>query len=104
MISLLLSVIVSIIGLVGEYYEFKAHSAALMGVDYELSEKWESLWKWYMWSMIAVIAGIVIVFIPVIGALTVLVGAIGLIATSIAKLVCLKRTADAFKLFLQQNS
>ena len=39
-----------------EYNEYRGHAAVLMGVDIILSEKWRSLWRWYI-GMFAVAIG-----------------------------------------------
>ena len=38
----------AIIALVGTYYEFTAHSQAAGKASDKLSEKWQSLWVWYI--------------------------------------------------------
>lgn len=96
--TLLLSVPAAIVGLVGEYNEFTAHSIILDGVDNDLSEKWSSLWKWTVGSYGCMIGGLLLtVLIPLLGLLAVLAGAIGVLVFSILKLVRLYGTAQAFR-------
>ena len=90
----------AIVRLVGEYYEFTAHSAVLVGIDDILSDKWTTLWKCYVGFMAGVIGSMVLLLIlPIIGLIAFVVGGIGLIVVSIMKLVYLYRTATAFKNF-----
>lgn len=88
----------AIVGLVGEYYEFSAHSAVLVGVDDILSDKWTMLWKWYVGFMAGIIGCVVLFLIlPVLGFIAFVVSGIGLVVVSILKLVYLYRTAAAFR-------
>lgn len=96
--TLLLSLPAAIASLVGEYNECAAHSIMLDGLDNELSEKWEQLWKWTLGCYCGLIGGLVLVFIiPVLGLLVVLASAIGVLVTSILKLIRLYGTAQAFR-------
>ncbi len=96
--TLLISIAAAIISLVGAYNEFTAHSIVLTGVDNKLSERWSSLWKWYI-GMYGTMLGslLVIVIIPMLGLLVTLASAIGLIVVSILKPVYLYRTANTFR-------
>ncbi len=97
-IVLWFSVIVAVIELVGEYYEYMAHAAVLRGFDNELSEKWIMLWKWYIGLFLAMIGSILfILVIPVIGLIATIVALIGAVAVSVLKLVYLYRTAYLFR-------
>ena len=75
-----------------------AHSAVLSGVDNELSQKWEVLWKWY----IALLQGtfgclFVALILPILGAIAALGCSVGSIVVGILKLVYLYRTAKEFR-------
>ena len=96
--TLLFTLPAAVVAMVGEYNEYMAHSAVLSGVDNELSEKWEVLWKWYI-GLFGVMIGsiLVMLIIPILGALAILVAAIGTIVVSILKLVYLYRTAKIFR-------
>ena len=88
----------SIVGLVGEYNEYMAHSAVLSGVDNALSEKWEVLWKWYIGLFLGMFGCIlVMLIIPILGAIAILGCAIGIAVVSILKFVYLYRTAKIFR-------
>ncbi len=90
----------AIVALVGEYYEFVAHSAVLVGVDDILSDKWTTLWKWYVGCMAGAIGSVVLLFfVTFLGLIVFIVSGIGLIVVSIVKLVYLYRTAMAFRYF-----
>ena len=88
----------AIVEIVGEYNEFMAHSAVLSGVDNELSEKWEVLWKWYIGTFLGMLGCILVMLIaPVLGAIGILGCAIGMIVVGVLKLVYLYRTAKIFR-------
>ena len=95
---LFVTIPVAIVALVGEYYEYSAHSAVLRGVDDILSDKWINLWKWNVGFLAGMIGGIVLgLIIPILGVVALLVSGIGLIVVSIAKLVYLYQTANVFR-------
>jgi hypothetical protein len=88
----------AIIALVGEYNEYMGHSAVLTGVDNELSEKWEVLWKWYIGLFLGMFGCILLMLIiPILGAIALIGAAIGLVVVGILKLVYLYRTAKLFR-------
>ena len=94
----LLTIPAGIIALIGEYNEYMGHSAVLAGVDNELSEKWVSLWKWYIGLFLGMLGCILVMLIlPLLGALALLAAAIGVVVVSIKKLVYLYRTAKFFR-------
>lgn len=96
--TLILTLPAAAVALYGEYREFMAHSAVLVGVDNELSAKWEQLWKWYIGVFAALFGGLLVTFlIPILGLLVVMGSAIGMIVMSILKLVYLYRTAKLFR-------
>lgn len=96
--TLLLTIPAAIIALIGEYNEYIGHSAVLDGVDNELSEKWATLWKWYIGMFLGMFGCIlVMLIIPILGVLALLCATIGLVVIGIKKLVYLYRTAKVFK-------
>jgi len=96
--TLILTIPAVIVGFVGEYNEYMTHSAVLMGLDDDLSSKWETLWKWYIGLFLGIIGCIVVMLIfPLLGAIAVLCVAIGVAVISILKLVYLYRTAKVFR-------
>ena len=92
-------------GLVGEYFEYIAHSGVLEEFDPVTSAKWKKLWIWYIGSFGVFLASMVAVFIlsPIIGLLIMLVSAIAIIVVSILKLVYLYRTAKTFRDYRENN-
>ena len=95
---LIFTIPAAIVGIVGEYNEYMGHSAVLSGVDNELSEKWEVLWKWYIGLFLGMFGCIIVMLIiPILGAIAILGCAIGTIVVSILKLVYLYRTAKIFR-------
>lgn len=96
--TLLLTIPAAIIALIGEYNEYMGHSAVLTGVDNELSEKWATLWKWYIGLFLGMFGCIlVMLLIPILGALALIAAAIGILVVAILKLVYLYRTAKFFR-------
>ena len=96
--TLIFTLPAAVVSFVGEYNEYMAHSIVLSGVDNELAEKWEKLWKWYIGMFGAMIGSIlVMLIIPILGALVMIAAAIGTIVVSIMKLVYLYRTAKIFR-------
>lgn len=96
--SLILSLPAAILALVGEYNEYNAHAAILIGADNVLSEKWLALWKWYIGCMLAMIGCILLILLfPILGLIVFLGTTIGLVIISIVKLVYLYRTAKVFR-------
>lgn len=97
--TLLLTIPATIVGMVGKYNEFMAHSEVLQDMDMELSEKWEMLWKWYIGCYAAVIGSLLlVVIVPVLGLLVTLAAAIGIIVIDILQMVYLYKTAKLFRL------
>lgn len=94
---LLISIPAIIMELIGEYHEYCAHSAILADLDAELSEKWTLLWKWFIGLYLAMFGCIILIMVPLLGALCLLAAVIGLLVVSILKLVYLYRTAKLFR-------
>ena len=87
-----------VVALVGEYNEYVAHSAVLSGVDNELSQKWEVLWKWYIGLLLGTFGCLFVALIlPILGAIAALGCSVGSIVVGILKLVYLYRTAKEFR-------
>ena len=96
--TLLFTLPAAVVAMVGEYNEYMGHSAVLSGVDNELSEKWEVLWKWYVGLFLGMFGCILIMLIiPILGAIALIAAAIGTVVVSILKLVYLYRTAKIFR-------
>ena len=96
--TLLITIPAAVFGMVGQYHEYMSHGAVLTGVDNELAEKWEKLWKWYLGIMLSLIGSILVMLIAsVLGLLIAAAAAIGLVVVEIIRLVCLFRTAHIFR-------
>ena len=96
--TLLFTLPAAVVAMVGEYNEYMGHSAVLSGVDNELSEKWEVLWKWYIGLVLGMFGCIIVMLIiPILGAIAILGCAIGTVVVGILKLVYLYRTAKIFR-------
>jgi len=88
------------LGMVGEYQELNAHADAVSGVNRDLSDRFQQLWKWYLRMLAIVIAGAALLpLIPLLGVLAAVVGAIGTLVVGIAKLVTIWQAAGAFREF-----
>ncbi len=88
----------AILSLVGQYHEFMGHSAVLVDVNREFSEKWEILWKWNIGLYLGMIGSLLlVVIVPLLGLLVVLGALIGIIVVSITKLVYVYRMAKFFR-------
>lgn len=96
--TLLISLPALVLDIIGEYNEYKGHSEILRDVNVLLSEKWDTLWKWFVGMFLVMFGSIAVVFVvPMLGLLFVIVGGIGTIVISIVKLVYLYKTAKVFK-------
>lgn len=95
---LLLTLPAAAVGAYGEYAEFNTHAEVLYDANVELSEKWHSLWKWYIGLMGAIVGSLLVTFlIPSLGVLIMLAGIIGLLVVSVKKLIYLYQTAQVFR-------
>lgn len=96
--SLLFSIPALVIAIYAEYKEYGAHAAVLMGIDFDLSAKWETLWKWYAGFGIGIVAGLLLALLhSVLSLLIAFVSSIGFLVVSVLKLVYLYRTAKTFR-------
>lgn len=92
----LMSIVSFIFSVTGEYNEYKGHAAALSGIDNELSEKWEKLWKWYIGMFIAIAVSLVIMLLmAILGLIILLVSLIGILVVSVIKLVYIYSSAES---------
>lgn len=96
--TLIFSLPAAVAAVYGDYREYMTHSAVLRGIDNALADNWESLWKWFLGTYIAIFGGIFfIAVIPILGLLVALGGAVSLIVVGITQLVYLYRTAKLFR-------
>ena len=93
-----LTIPAGILGLVATYHEYISHSAVLVGIDDELSEKWGALWRWEIGCYGALVGGTLLVAIaPVLGLIVMFAAATGLLVLGILKLIYVYRTAKIFR-------
>lgn len=86
--TLLISIPTAVLGLLWRYNQYTAHSEVLVPVNYDLSEKWMQLWKWYIRLGVTMIAAVLLtVIFPILGAIVMVVVAIGSIVISIMELI-----------------
>ena len=99
--SLLLAVPGVFMAVVFEYQEYTAHSDALTGVDYRLSNRWSALWKWNLAVYGTMVVGIVLTvfFLSLFGVVLMLLAGIGILVLSVLKLVYLYQSARFFRRF-----
>lgn len=103
--TLLITLPIMVVSIVGEYHEYNAHGEVLYGIDSDLQMKWHKLWSLYVGTMVGMLAGLVVTFvIPLLGLVVVLVAAIGTIVVGILKLVYLYRTAMVFRNYKAEKS
>jgi len=90
----------AIAGVVGAYFECKAHADAMESLDYDLSERLKLYRKWYIGSYGALLGSIVVLLISkLLGLLVILGAAIAFFVLSILRLVYLYRTAAVCKVW-----
>lgn len=90
----------AIVGFIGEYQEFTAHGNVLWGIDNELSDKWNMLWKLYIGCYGAMFGSIILGFLmPVIAVIILVVSIIAFLVVHFVRLVYLYRSAKIFRDF-----
>lgn len=96
--GMIIGVVATIISLAAVYNEIEAHASVLYDVNDHLADKWRTLWTIYICVNLALVLGIVLIFImPNIGATLVLWAAIGSVLVIILKAVYLYKTSKSFK-------
>lgn len=96
--TMILLILTSVVGLVGEYHEYTAHAEVLEPVDGVLSQKWSRLWKWNVGLLLSMLGSIVVTaIIPIIGAFVLLGATIGLIVVGVLYLVYLYQAKEVFR-------
>lgn len=97
-LSLTFTLPAAIVGFIGEYQEFTANGNVLWGIDNELSDKWNMLWKWYIGCYGAVFGSIILMFLmPVIAVIVLVASGIAFLVIHIIRIVYLYRTAKIFR-------
>ena len=95
----------AILGFVGEFCEFMGHASVLKEASEEMSEKWKTLWKWYIGMIAAAVGCIIFILIDtILGTMFTLAVTVALLVVSIMKLVYLYETAEIFQRISDRNS
>lgn len=85
------------------YKEFYGHGTVLKNYDFAFSQKWETLWKWYLGSNLALVVSALLILVgsvvTLIGAVLALTSMIALLVIGIVKLVYLYRMAKLLRNF-----
>lgn len=98
MLGMIAVILTAVLDIAGEYYEFKAHAGVMSYVSQMMSDKWERLWKWKLWTMLGMLAAVIVsILISVIGVFIALVAGIGTFVVSIMKIVYLRQTAKTLE-------
>ncbi len=93
-----LGILELLIVLFSKKYEYQAHAELILPIDQKLSEQWDMVWKWRMYSTIAVyFATRLMKTIPLLGFLLFLAAAIGMAVSIVKNVICLRRTIKAFR-------
>lgn len=94
----IIMIVATVIGLLGEYYEYQAHANVVAPYDAVFSAKWKTLWKYYLGMTLGVlVATVLLMLIPLLGLIAIVVLAIGTLVVSILKLVYLYRMKKLFE-------
>lgn len=94
----LISLIKIAVGLLMTYHEYKAHGESVYPVDADLSECWEKLWKWKLYSIAGLAGSVILTIISrFLGVVLLFASIIFMLVVSVFKLIYLYQTAQAFR-------
>ena len=80
------------------YHEYKAHGESVYPVDADLSECWEKLWKWKLYSIAGLAGSVILTIISrFLGVVLLFASIIFVLVISVFKLIYLYQTAQAFR-------
>lgn len=97
-LSLLLLLPAGALALMGSYTEYQTHGDEVGAVDAALGERWRKLWKWQIIAIGGMVGSVIVMLIvPVLGALVMIAGAIAAAVVSIMTIVNLYKSAQAFR-------
>lgn len=98
----LISILIIVIGLVGEYNEFHGFADVLFDVDIQLSDKWKNLWNWYFACYVALFGSVLLtVILPILGILVLFAAVIGLAVIGIIQIVYTYRAGKVFQAYTE---
>lgn len=93
----LIGLVLGVLSLLAVFWEMRAHSEVLEGIDNRMAEKWDTLRKWTFGLMIASIVTVLLAFISVLGAILLLASLVGELVVEIMALIYRYQTAKIFK-------
>ena len=94
----LISLIKIVVGFLMTYHEYKAHGESVYPVDADLSECWEKLWKWKLYSIAGLAGSVILTIISrFLGVVLLFASIIFMLVISVFKLIYLYQTAQAFR-------
>lgn len=104
---LITDLIVAVIFMMGEYYEYTGHAEVLQQVDVVQSKKWRKLWKWYIGMYAAWMGSILLIVLLMfllhgpgrlltVLSLNIVIGVFVLVIFKVVYVVCLHRSAKIF--------
>ncbi len=86
-----------VVSLLTYYYMIKAYANVVEDADIRLSRKWDEIWKWYVISILMMLAGtLLIVLIPMLGVILTAIGTIAMLVLSIMTLVYQYKSAKLY--------
>ena len=95
---LLLNIATAMVRFIGEYNEMTAHDTLLIEADFNLSEKWTTIRKWYMIVFgTYCISLLVLMVIPKVGVVISVASSLAMIVISILKIYYLYRSSKVFE-------
>lgn len=98
----LLAIVIYILSCVALYQEIYGYSDSLSGISDTLSMKWCEIWKYLLiFYIVMKVSPFIIAFLPLIGLLATIVGAIGLVVVEIMRLISLNDTANTFDTYAE---
>ncbi len=89
-----LSVILMVLGIMAEYFEYSSHASLMAGIGPKLSAWWRRLWKWYIYAVAdAFISALLLNIVPVVGGGLLTAAWIVALAVRIGKILLLAANA-----------
>ena len=105
LLLLFISIFTLAASLYGIYHEFIGHTEILAPADYNLSEKWRTLWNWFIICYASIFGSLLLATMSAtLGVLTMFASVIGLLVISILRLIYLYYTADLFRSHMPQQN
>lgn len=97
-VNLLILLPAGVLALMGSYTEYHTHADMVSDLDAVLGDKWRKLWKWQIIAIGSMVGSVVVMLIvPLLGALVMIAGAIASVVVSIMTIVNLYKSAQLFR-------